>query len=79
MGKSVQIPEELFYDVLRWFWADQQDEERRDRIKAQLAEKVDAMSKRQQYMDFLFGDNDGSVTEPYKHVAKKDIYRKSVM
>ena len=79
VGKSVQIPESLFFDLVRWFWAEQQTADREQRIKDELAKKVTAMSKRQQYMDFLFGDNNGSVTEPYKHVAKKDIYRKSVM
>lgn len=63
VGKSVQIPESLFFDLVRWFWAEQQTADREQRIKDELAKKVTAMSKRQQYMDFLFANKDDSVTE----------------
>ena len=52
---NVQIPEELFLDLVRFHWMDDKSPELVARIKDGLEVKVKAMAKRQQYRETLLG------------------------
>ena len=51
MSRQVQIPEELFLDLLRWHSFEIRDPEAEERIRHGLETKLDAMARRQMYTD----------------------------
>lgn len=52
MGKTVQISQELFLDLLRYHIADMRDAETEQRIINGITAKVDKMSAHQEYTKF---------------------------
>ncbi len=48
--KNIQIPEELFFAMVRYFWIDQ--EEYYVQIKKGLEQKIDAMAMRELYTKY---------------------------
>lgn len=49
MSRQVQIPEELFLELIRWHLVDLQDPDREERIRQGLTKKLDAMARRELY------------------------------
>lgn len=48
-GKSVQIPQELFFDLVRYFLAENHSEEQYEAIRGQIRAKFDALVRRETY------------------------------
>lgn len=49
MSKTVQIPEELFYDLIKYHSLDLRDPELKLRIRSGLEAKLDKMADRERY------------------------------
>lgn len=49
MPRTVQIPETLLRDLVRYHWADDRDPELVSRIREGLAAKVEAMARREEF------------------------------
>lgn len=52
MGKNVQISEQLFTELVKYFLLSEQDQQRKEYICKGLADKMDAMIKRELYTTY---------------------------
>ena len=73
MSKTVQIPLETFYDLLRVHCMGEDDSDTLQRIQRALEGKLDAMVKREYYSAY----KDRSLTDAERQEARKK-YRDSV-
>lgn len=53
MKKSVQISEDLFFDLAKYHCLGQQNEELKSRIREGLEQKIEKMAARQRYAERL--------------------------
>ncbi len=64
MKKSVQISEELFYDLTRYHLLDQRNDELEHRISAGLERKLQKMADRERYSRTLAEAKEKKVLSP---------------
>lgn len=65
--KQIQIPEELFLDLIRWHLVELRDEERAERIRHELSAKLDAMARRE-----LYEKSHNAETPEAREVARRE-------
>lgn len=67
MSKNVQIPQHLFYDLIRYFVLDSDDPDLYRRIRSQVEDKVEKIVARQ-----LFTDYKTATTAAEREKARQD-------
>lgn len=70
MSKAIQIPEELFYDICRYFLLDQEPEDEEELTQAiteGLNTKLEAIARRELYSQY----KDTSLTPEQRQEARK--------